>query len=140
MSFYTNDPYAGPIATFMRAAGQDVGQHLDRDTPTSLIDLRLRLIDEEVNEVFEAINARDAVWAAQELADVLYVVFGTAIAFGIPISEVFAAVSTANLSKINPSTGEPYEVVNGKVTKGPEYEPAEPAIAEIMKSKMVGAV
>lgn len=140
MSYYTNDPYAGPVASFMKAAGQDVGQHLDRDTPSSLIDLRLRLIDEEVNEVFEAINARDPVQTAQELADVLVVVFGTAIAFGIPISEVYAAVMRANMSKIDPSTSKPYEIVNGKVTKGPEYEPAEPAIAEIMRSKMIGEI
>lgn len=135
--YYDNDPYAGPVASFMRAAGQGVGVHLDRDTPTELIELRLRLMDEELNEVFEAINHRDAVNTAQELADLLYVVLGTAVAFGVPIAEVFAAVAQANLSKIDPETGKPYEMRDGKVQKGINYQPAEPQIEEIMRSKLV---
>lgn len=138
MSFYENDPYAGPVAAFMKAAGQGTGVALDRDTPTSLIDLRLRLMDEEFSEVFEAINSRDAVQTAQELADLLYVVLGTAVAFGIPIQDVFAAVTQANLSKIDSNTGKPHEIdAHGKVRKGPAYENAEPKIAEIMRTKMV---
>lgn len=136
MSTYT-DTYTTPVAAFMRASGQDVSIHLDRDTPTSLIDLRLRLMDEELTEVFEAINARDDVQTAHELADLLYVVFGTAIAFGIPIEEVFAAVARANLSKIDSNTGRPFEMRDGKVLKGPDYYDPQPNIMEIMRTKMV---
>lgn len=137
MTYYANDNYAGPVAAFMKAAGQDVVVALDRDTPTSLIDLRLRLMDEELTEVFEAINARDAVRTAHELADLLYVVFGTAVAFGVPIDDVFAAVARANLSKIDPVSGKPYEVDNGKVKKGPDYFDPSTEIVEIMRTKLV---
>lgn len=136
-NYYSNDNYAGPVATFMQAAGQDVGVALDRDTPTALIDLRLRLMDEELTEVFEAINHRDPVQTAHELADLLYVVFGTAVAFGVPIDEVFAAVARANLSKIDPVTGKPFVVDNGKVKKGPEYYDPTSDIVEIMRTKLV---
>lgn len=134
---YAQDSYAGPVARFMVACGQQVAVALDRDTPTDLIDLRLRLMDEELTEVFEAINARDAEQTAHELADLLYVVFGTAVAFGVPIDEVFAAVARANLSKIDETTGKPYEVVDGKVKKGPAYYDPSRDIAEIMRTKMV---
>lgn len=137
MSYYNNDQYAAPVASFMRAAGQDVAVSLDRDTPTSLIDLRLRLLNEELDEVFEAINLRDPAMVAHELADLLYVTFGTAVAFGIPIDEVYAAVARANMSKINSVTGEPYVVENGKVKKGPDYYDPTDTIVEIVRTKMV---
>lgn len=136
-SYYSNDPYAAPVAAFMRAAGQDVAVRLDRDTPSDLVDLRLRLMDEELNEVFEAINMRDQVQTAHELADLIYVVVGTAVAFGIPIAEIFAAVARANMSKINETTGKPHVVENGKVKKGPDYYDPSTDIAEIIRTKMV---
>lgn len=136
---YSADIYAGPVAKFMVASGQAVAVPLGRDTPSEVIDLRLRLMDEELTEVFEAINMRDPVQTAHELADLLYVVFGTAVAFGVPIDEVFAAVAHANLSKIDTVTGKPFEVENGKVKKGPQYVDPAPAIAEIMRTKMVTA-
>lgn len=136
-NYYSTDTYAAPVSAFMTAAGQQVGVPLGRDTPSDLIDLRLRLMDEELTEVFEAINLRDPVLTAHELADLLYVVFGTAVAFGIPIDAVFAAVSRANLSKIDASTGRPFEVENGKVRKGPDYYDPSTDIAEIMRTKMV---
>lgn len=136
-TYYNTDTYAGPVAQFMTAAGQEVGVPLGRDTPSSLIDLRLRLMDEELTEVFEAINHRDPVQTAHELADLLYVVFGTAVAFGIPIDDVFAAVARANLSKIDSHTGKPFLVEDGKVKKGPDYYDPSGDISEIMRTKMV---
>lgn len=132
-----SDSYAAPVYAFMRACGQEIAVPLDRDTSSALIDLRLRLMDEELTEVFEAINARDAVQTAHELADLLYVTIGTAIAFGIPIEDVFAAVARANLSKIDPSTGSPFEIVGGKVRKGPDYHDPDDQIAEIMRTKII---
>lgn len=132
-----SDSYAAPVHAFMQACGQDIAIPLNRETPSDLIDLRLRLMDEELTEVFEAINARDDVQTAHELADLLYVVLGTAIAFGIPIESVFAAVARANLSKIDPSTGKPFEIIGGKVRKGPDYYDPSAEIAEIMRTKII---
>jgi predicted HAD superfamily Cof-like phosphohydrolase len=96
-------------------------------------------MDEELTELFDAINYRDPNLVAHELADLLYVVFGTAVAFGIPIDEVFAAVARANMSKIDSSTGKPFEVDGGKVRKGPDYYDPSADIAEIMRTKMVSS-
>lgn len=136
-NYYSTDPYAAPVASFMAAAGQDVAVGLDRDTPSSLVDLRIRLMDEELNEVVEALNLRDPALLAHELADLLYVVFGTAVAFGIPIAEVFATVARANMSKIDTATGKPHVVENGKVKKGPDYYDPTDEILEIVRTKMV---
>lgn len=136
-NYYANDNYAGPVSAFMQAAEQPIAVALDRDTPSKDVDLRIRLMDEELNEVVEALNLRDPALLAHELADLLYVVFGTAVAFGIPIAEVFAAVSQANMSKISEATGRPHVVENGKVKKGPDYFDPTDEIAEIVRTKLV---
>ena len=132
-----NDPYSGPVCDFMVATGQAVAVSLDRDTPPELIELRLRLLMEEIDELWEAINLRDAEMVAKEWADAVYVLFGLAIAFRITTLDIFTAVAQSNATKINPDTGKPYKVVNGKVVKTEEYTPAEPAVHEIMRSSQV---
>lgn len=58
---------------------------------------------------------------AKELADVLYVVYGTADAFGIDIDRVFEEVHRSNMSKL--VDGKPLKREDGKVLKGPNYTP-----------------
>lgn len=58
---------------------------------------------------------------AKELADLLYVTYGTAVSFGIPIDEVFDAVHRSNMSKL--VDGKPLLREDGKVLKGPNYQP-----------------
>lgn len=133
---YRNDPYAAPVAAYLHAIGSDAGVSLGRDTPTEVIDLRLRAIDDEVSSLFEAINHRDSELTARELAEVLWSVFAAAVTFGVPIDDVFSAVARSNMSRIDPSTGSPYEVVGGKVRKGPEFHDPTAEIAEIMRTRM----
>lgn len=79
--------------------------------------LRIRLIAEEFAEAVEAIQKRDYASIAKELADVLYVVHGAAVEWGIPINEVFDAVHESNMTK------DPAKDSGSKVLKGPNYEP-----------------
>jgi NTP pyrophosphatase (non-canonical NTP hydrolase) len=58
---------------------------------------------------------------AKEIADVLYVVYGTAAAFGIDIDKVYAQVHESNMSKVGPD-GEVLRRSDGKVLKGPNYK------------------
>lgn len=58
---------------------------------------------------------------AKELADILYVVYGTADAFGIDIDRVFEEVHRSNMSKL--VDGKPLKREDGKVLKGPNYTP-----------------
>lgn len=102
-----------------------------RDESMQAVDLRIALIDEEFTELVEAINHGDPVHIAKELADLVYVVVGTAITFGIPFNEVFAAVQQSNMTKLG-SDGTVLRRDDGKILKGPGFKPAEELIKEIL--------
>lgn len=112
------------VRTFMQTAGQE------EDHGKYAVDLRIKLIDEEYDELIEAINEKDHVQIAKELADLVYVVVGTAITMGIPFNEVFGALQVSNMSKFD---GEPEIRSDGKVLKGKNYRPAEDAIRDILR-------
>jgi predicted HAD superfamily Cof-like phosphohydrolase len=79
--------------------------------------LRTRLMTEELAEVVKAMQTGDYENLAKELADLLYVVYGTADEAGIPIDRVYAEVHNSNMTKT------PAKDAGGKVQKGPDYEP-----------------
>ncbi|GAA2637146.1 pyrophosphohydrolase domain-containing protein [Paractinoplanes durhamensis] len=104
--------------------------HPDRPGPISpeLAGVRQRLLDEEVGEVAEAAAAAQLdpspqrlADLARELADVVYVAYGTAISHGIDLDAVIAEVHRANMSKLG-ADGRPI-LLNGKVQKGPNFRP-----------------
>lgn len=88
--------------------------------------LRVRLIQEEFDELQEALGRRDAAAVAKELADLLYVVYGTAVSCGIDMEPVFREVHRSNMSKIGG-----HKRADGKWVKPPTYSPAciEPILA-----------
>jgi predicted HAD superfamily Cof-like phosphohydrolase len=77
---------------------------------------------EELQELLDAMHSEDAVAIADGLADLLYVVFGTAVAYGIPMDEVFVEVHRSNMTKLDPD-GQPIVGEGGKRLKGPGYVP-----------------
>lgn len=82
-------------------------------------DLRVRLIQEEFDELNAAMAADDLAAVAKELADLLYVVYGTAVSYGIDMEPVFREVHRSNLSKVGG-----YKRADGKWVKPPTYSPA----------------
>lgn len=88
--------------------------------------LRVRLIQEEFGELQEALGQRDAAAVAKELADLLYVVYGTAVSCGIDMEPVFREVHRSNMSKVGG-----HKRADGKWVKPPTYSPAriEPILA-----------
>jgi predicted HAD superfamily Cof-like phosphohydrolase len=90
-------------------------------------ELRLRLIQEEFDELKEAIAAEDLPSIAKEMADLLYVVYGTAVSYGLDMEPVFREVHRSNMSKVGG-----YKREDGKWVKPPTYSPAriEPILAE----------
>ncbi|AGP51608.1 hypothetical protein M271_26385 [Streptomyces rapamycinicus NRRL 5491] len=65
---------------------------------------------------------------AHELADVVYVAYGTALVHGIDLDEVIAEIHRANMTKLGPD-GRPTLRADGKVLKGPHYQaPDIPAV------------
>ena len=84
--------------------------------------LRHRLIQEELDELYAALADGDLVEVADALADLDYVVNGAAIAFGINLPVVTKEVHRSNMTKLG-EDGKPVLREDGKVLKGPNYEP-----------------
>lgn len=63
-------------------------------------ELRIKLIQEEFDELKEAIANDDLVKVADGLADILYVVYGAAVSYGIDMEPVFNEVHRSNMSKV----------------------------------------
>ena len=81
--------------------------------------LRIRLIQEEFDELKESMAAGNLAALAKEMADLLYVVYGTAVSYGIDMEPVFREVHRSNLSKVGG-----YKREDGKWVKPPTYSPA----------------
>jgi len=87
------------------------------DHPTKV--LRIRLIQEEFNELKEALHEKDLPCIAKEIADLLYVVYGTAVSCGIDMETIFQEVHRSNMSKVGG-----YKRKDGKWIKPSTYSPA----------------
>jgi predicted HAD superfamily Cof-like phosphohydrolase len=81
--------------------------------------LRVRLIQEEFDELKEALDHDDLPALAKELADLLYVVYGTAVSYGIDMEPVFREVHRSNMSKVGG-----HKRADGKWVKPAHYSPA----------------
>ena len=62
-------------------------------------EIRLHLIIEEVAELAAAICEGNKVETLDALADLLYVVVGTAVTFNLPLHEAFIEVHRSNMTK-----------------------------------------
>ena len=91
--------------------------------------LRNRLIQEEFEEFQEAMQSKDLSAMAKELADLLYVVYGTAVSLGIDMEPVFKEVHRSNMSKVGG-----YKREDGKWVKPPTYSPA--SLESIIQTQM----
>ena len=90
-------------------------------------ELRIKLIQEEFDELKEALAAEDLSSIAKEIADLLYVVYGTAVSYGIDMDPVFREVHRSNMTKVGG-----YKREDGKWVKPTTYSPAliDPIVAE----------
>lgn len=95
------------------------------------IALRLKLMKEEYEEeLLPAIANRDLVETADAMADLIYVIVGAAIEFGIPLALVWRAVQSANMAKVGPD-GKVHRREDGKILKPEGWRP--PDIASIIR-------
>ena len=100
-----------------------------------LAELRLDLIQEEVDELATAFINQDIVEIADALTDILYVTYGAGHAFGIDLDTCFTEVHRSNMSKLG-IDGKPIYRHDGKVLKGRNYSP--PQLAKIIQAKIQG--
>ena len=107
------------VKTFMNTYGQDVKEKADFPE-NKIVQLRIDLIEEELNELKEAIKNKDIVEVADALTDILYVTYGAGHSFGVNLDECFNEVQRSNMSKLG-EDGKPIYNDSGKVMKGPNY-------------------
>ena len=107
------------VGDFMEAFGQDV-QFEPTWPDFNTRELRLELIQEELDELSDAVADRDMIQIADALTDLLYVVYGAGHAFGLDLDECFEEVHRSNMSKLG-ENGRPIHREDGKVLKGPGY-------------------
>ena len=109
------------VKQFMLAFEQEVPDHAQ--LPDKKIEaLRYELIREELAEFKDALDNQDLVEAADALTDLLYVVYGAGLAFGIDLDKCFAEVHRSNMTKLD-ENGKVLRREDGKVMKSPLFEP-----------------
>ena len=107
------------VKKFMETFGQEV-QSKAKFPSDKIVELRYKLIQEELDEFLEAVKNKDIKEVADSLTDILYVTYGAGHAFGINLDNCFKEVQRSNMSKLDES-GKPIYNKDGKVMKGPNY-------------------
>lgn len=115
---------AKALAEFHGVLGQKYGS-VDFESPDAdrTVALRSNLHREETKELTSALLGHDLSEVAGELADVVYVAYGTAHLLGIPLDAVLAEVHRANMAKF--VDGKPILRRDGKVLKPEGWKPAD---------------
>lgn len=116
------------VKEFQTAVGQNVGQAPAFPSEEERA-LRIKLLAEEYDEYQVGENNDDLENIAKELADIIYIVCGTAASYGIPLDRVFDEVHRSNLSKLG-EDGQPLRREDGKILKPEGWTP--PDIKKIL--------
>ena len=107
------------VKNFMETYSQEIKKKSEFPD-NKIVQLRIDLIQEELDELKEAIKKNDIVEVADALTDILYVTYGAGHSFGIDLDQCFGEVQRSNMSKLDVD-GTPIYNENGKVMKGPNY-------------------
>ena len=107
------------VGLFMKTFGQEVKTNASFSSEKINL-LRVNLIEEELNELKEAIKNKDLKETIDALTDILYVTYGAGHAFGVNLDKCFSEVQKSNMSKLG-EDGKPIFNETGKVMKGPNY-------------------
>ena len=107
------------VGKFMETFGQEVKSKSSLSSE-KINSLRVSLIEEELEELKQAIKEKNLLEVADALTDLLYVTYGAGHAFGINLDKCFEEVQKSNMSKLG-KDGKPIYNEFGKVMKGPDY-------------------
>lgn len=94
------------------------------------IQLRERLIHEELRELYVEMARGDLAKIAEESIDVIYVIIGMLEEYGVPTGDVWDAKHAANMMKVDPVTGKVRRREDGKIMKPEGWQ--KPDIAGVM--------
>ena len=107
------------VGKFMKTFGQEVKSKSSLSSE-KINSLRVSLIEEELDELKQAIKEKNLLEVADALTDLLYVTYGAGHSFGINLDKCFDEVQKSNMSKLG-ADGKPIYNEKGKVMKGPNY-------------------
>tara|TARA_B100000524_G_C23442232_1_gene295714 strand:+ start:166 stop:537 length:372 start_codon:yes stop_codon:yes gene_type:complete len=107
------------VGLFMKTFGQEV-KNKPSLSSEKINNLRISLINEELEELKKAMKNNDLKEAVDALTDILYVTYGAGHAFGVNLDKCFDEVQKSNMSKLG-EDGKPIYNEAGKVMKGPSY-------------------
>ena len=124
-----NNNWYNDVKDFHIAFGQRVGQSPLIPEDYNERDLRINLLEEEFKEYINAEEKNDITEIADALADIIYIACGTAVAYGIPLDDVFEEVHASNMAKL--VDGKPIYREDGKVLKPEGWTP--PDIRGVLK-------
>ncbi|MFF8449238.1 MazG nucleotide pyrophosphohydrolase domain-containing protein [Streptomyces leeuwenhoekii] len=117
------------VRAFHLAFGLDA-RSTPGEVPPELAAQRGRLLAEEAAEVAEVSVRGPLDRLAHELADVVYVAYGTALVHGIDLDAVIAEIHRSNMTKLGPD-GQVARRADGKVLKGEHYRA--PDVAGVLR-------
>ncbi len=96
--------------------------------------LRINLLQEELDELKEALAAGDTVGVIDALTDLQYVLDGAYLSLGYHLVKdaAFAEVQRSNMSKLGADGKPVIRPEDGKILKGPNYSP--PDLGAVMEA------
>ena len=117
---------------FREEFGQEILPNISRYgfIKKQLWDMQTRLVREEASEFLVAVdecfadpeNTKTREEVVKELSDLVFVCYQFAAAYGIDLDKAMTLVFESNLSKLD-EQGNPIYREDGKVLKGPNYQP-----------------
>jgi predicted HAD superfamily Cof-like phosphohydrolase len=111
------------VTDFHEAFGLAVGRKAAPSFDVEQTKLRLKLLKEEVDELELAqYGKRPLIDATDAYADIIYLAIGGLVQMGVEPGPVIEEVHRSNMSKLG-LDGRPIYRSDGKVAKGPNYEP-----------------
>jgi len=119
------------VREFMLKAGQECPDKPNLEPSEDVKNLRYELIKEELEELDKAQCDCNRLGIADAIGDLLVVVLGTAVAYGIDIQPIFDEIMRSNMTKFIDG----YKREDGKWIKGTRYSPAnlQPILMEQQK-------
>lgn len=126
--------YQQKVKEFTKAFYCYCAEKTELPSDISLRDVRIKLLKEEFEEYLKGEDENDLVQIADALGDMLYIIFGTAIAYGLNLKPIFEEIHNSNMTKLD-DNGKPIFREDGKVLKSKNYRP--PNIAKIIMQQIV---
>ena len=113
---------------------------------SKLVKLRLGLIDEEVDELHQAVKERNFTEVIDALTDILYVVYGAGASFGIDLDKAYDIVHKSNMTKLCKTeeeaikTVEHYKSLTESPYDSPEYRLSDDGKYYVVFNKSTGKI